>query len=357
MTSTVKPTGDSRVAYIDCYRFDFPASDPASPSHYQTVMKPVFEFEIPPFAKAAPFFASAEIYALPDVTVSRSTTSACRFTRTIKSIAQSATDQVLAVCYTSGHFTLEAGGITQRVEVGDLAFIDLSQEVTIEAPKVENISLAISRRELEAILPFLDDAHCFVRRRGPLTKVLLGMMEQVIAIGPSIPAVDARPIAAGIIQLTAACLDTQSRQQVETSSGSGTVSLVSIKAAIGRRLTDPELSPQTLLDEFGIARSTLYRLFEPLGGVSAYITARRLHYAFRLMADPRQSRQRISQLALKLGFSHSSAFTRAFKELFGVSPTEVRALALAAQSKEPEIQLLVAPEVLRYLSPITRAPD
>ncbi len=349
----MKPAGDSQVAYIDCYRFDFPAGDPQSTASYQKLMQPVFDFEVPPPDKERPFFANAQICALPDVTVSRSRTAGSRFKRTIKSIAQSPNDQLLVVCYTRGHFMLETAGTTRRVEPGEVAFIDLSQEVLIEAPAVENISLAISRRKLEEMLPFLDDAHCFVREQGPLTTLLLGMMKQVLTMGPTISVPDARAIASAIVQVAVSCLEPLSRQQVEPSSGSSTVSLVSIKAAIGRRLADPELSPQVLLDEFGMARSTLYRLFEPLGGVSTYITERRLHYAFRTMVDPVQQRLRISQLAFKLGFSHPSAFTRAFKDRFGLSPKDVR--ALAAQSKEREVELMADRDVLRYLSPITHA--
>ncbi|WP_163099763.1 helix-turn-helix transcriptional regulator, partial [Acinetobacter baumannii] len=91
---------------------------------------------------------------------------------------------------------------------------------------------------------------------------------------------------------------------------------------------------QTLLDEFGITRSTLYRLFEPVGGVSTYITERRLHYAFRQIAGGVEPHQRISQLAFALGFSHPSAFTRAFKDFFGISPRDVRALATQSKMQE-----------------------
>lgn len=345
---------DTPVAYIDAYSFDFPATDPQSPAYFQKIMQSIFELEVPPpSAGSAPFFAQAEIFALPDVTVSRARTGASRLTRTIKTIAEWANDQILVVCYTRGHFTLDSGGHRQRVEAGDMAFIDLSQEVTIEAPAVDNVSLAVSRRRIEAIIPFLDDAHCFVREQGPLTAILRGMMEEVLATGTTVTVVDARAIGSAIIQLAAACLEARSRQQVEGSPGVSVGSLVSLKAAIERRLEDPELTPQSLIDEFGIARSTLYRLFEPLGGVSTYITERRLHYAFRLIVDSQQPRQRISQLAFKLGFSQPSAFTRAFKDLFGLSPKEVR--ALAAQSKEREVELLADRDVLQYLRPISRA--
>jgi AraC-like DNA-binding protein len=284
------------------------------------------------------------------VTLSRTQRSASRFTRTIKTMARHGRDQILVVCYTSGHFTMTAAGQTKRVEAGAIGFIDLSHEITIEAPMVENVSLAVSRRRLEAIVPFLDDAHCFVREPGPLSRILSGVMEGLMAEGPAIPVADANAVAGAIIQIVAACLEPLSRQHVETSSGRSAVSLVSIKAMIEGRLSDPALRPLTLLDEFGITRSTLYRLFEPLGGVSAYITERRLLSAFRQMTDAAQPRPRISQLAFELGFSHPSAFTRAFKDFFGMSPKDVR--TLAAQSKTQEIQLTASADFLKYLSPI-----
>lgn len=177
------------------------------------------------------------------------------------------------------------------------------------------------------------------------------MMEDIMALGPTIPVVDARAMASATIGLVVSCLEPLSRQQVETRSGRNIVSLVTIKTFIEQRLSDAELRPQTLLDEFGITRSTLYRLFEPLGGVSGYITQRRLHRAFRIMTDTLQPKRRISELAFDLGFSQPSAFTRAFKEQFGLSPKDIQ--MLAAQSKESEIQLMVSPELMKYLSPIT----
>jgi AraC-like DNA-binding protein len=110
-----------------------------------------------------------------------------------------------------------------------------------------------------------------------------------------------------------------------------------------------------LLDEFGISRSTLYRSFEPLGGVSAYITERRLRYAFRRMTDPLREPLRVSQLAFDLGFSHPSAFTRAFKAFFGLSPKDIRALAVRPEGGD--VLFMVSPEALPYIHPIKTAAE
>jgi AraC-like DNA-binding protein len=185
---------------------------------------------------------------------------------------------------------------------------------------------------------------------GALTRVLLGMMEECMAIGPAMTLAEARPIADAIIGVAVACLENLSREQLPANAGSGTASLAAMKGAIERRLTDAGLGPQTLLDEFAITRSTLYRAFEPLGGVSAYITERRLRYAFRRITDPAKPRLRISQLAFEFGFSHAPAFTRAFKAFFGMSPKDVR--TLAAHPEINEVPFMVSPEALAYLRPI-----
>lgn len=219
----------------------------------------------------------------------------------------------------------------------------------IEAPAVENISLAVSRHKLEALCPLLEIAHGLVLAPGALTLVLLGLMEDSMAIGPAMKQVEARPIADAIIQMVAACLETLSRDHVSANAGGG-ASLVAMKATIERRLAEPSLGPKTLLDEFGVTRSTLYRAFEPLGGVSAYIMERRLRYAFRRMTDPLMPRPRISQLAFEFGFSHPSAFTRAFKTYFGLSPKNVRALAVKPELDN--VPFMASPEAQRYLRPI-----
>jgi AraC-like DNA-binding protein len=341
-----------RHGYIACYAAEFAADGPLNADAYAKVLMPAFDFETPAFASGQAFAASTELFFLPDLTVSWARITASRFTRTIRTIAARGTDQVLVVGYRSGYFDMTAGGQTKRVEAGELAFIDLSQEATIEAPLVDTISIAISRRKLEAMVPLLDIAHGFVRPRDTVSDLLLRMLEGIAAAGPNIAVVDARGISGALLQLVATCLEPLSRQGVETSQGRRAVSPVAIKAFIEQHLFEPSLGPQALLDSFNVTRSTLYRMFEPPGGVSAYISQRKLNYAFRQLSDTLQPRLRISKLAIELGFSHPSAFTRAFKESFGLSPKDVQ--DLAEQSREQEVQLLTSPEPLQNLRPISR---
>jgi len=96
-----------------------------------------------------------------------------------------------------------------------------------------------------------------------------------------------------------------------------------MKAHIRANIESPELGHRYLGARYGISRSVLHRLFEPYGGVAAYIRAERLRAAHRALSRGGK-RMSISALAEQLGFADASSFSRAFRQEFGCSPSEVR---------------------------------
>ncbi len=89
---------------------------------------------------------------------------------------------------------------------------------------------------------------------------------------------------------------------------------------IERNIESQELSPHSICRQVGISRSQLYRLFVSAGGVANYIRLRRLMKARAELASP--SRQRISNVAYKYGFTSHAHFSRVFKQYFGCTPWE-----------------------------------
>jgi AraC-like DNA-binding protein len=73
----------------------------------------------------------------------------------------------------------------------------------------------------------------------------------------------------------------------------------------------------------GVSRSSLYRMFEPYGGVVRYVQRQRLRRAHDLLADPTCIRK-ISLIANDYCFSDSSTFSRAFRQEFGYSPRDLK---------------------------------
>jgi AraC-like DNA-binding protein len=60
------------------------------------------------------------------------------------------------------------------------------------------------------------------------------------------------------------------------------------------------------------------------------LLAQRLVRAHRLLTDPRYASQKVSTIALDVGFGDLSYFNRAFRRRYDMAPSELRAAARSA---------------------------
>ncbi|AXK37043.1 AraC family transcriptional regulator [Streptomyces armeniacus] len=98
-----------------------------------------------------------------------------------------------------------------------------------------------------------------------------------------------------------------------------------IRAFIQQRLHDPELSPAAVASAHHISVSHLHRLFQEQGTtVAAWIRQQRLEAASQDLADPRLFEQPVRHIATRWGFTHPAAFSRTFRNHYGVPPTDYR---------------------------------
>ena len=93
-----------------------------------------------------------------------------------------------------------------------------------------------------------------------------------------------------------------------------------IQQFIEQNLIALELSAAMLLARFGVSRATLFRLFEPYGGVRTYILERRLFRALLDISEQPNLRGQIQRAVERWGFSSATHFQRAVKRSFGVTP-------------------------------------
>lgn len=86
---------------------------------------------------------------------------------------------------------------------------------------------------------------------------------------------------------------------------------------------DPELSADTIVRAFSISRSQLYSLFQQNCPRSIGETIRqvRMDQAHTLLAD---TEMKVSDIAMRCGYSSVNTFCRAFKKHFGISPNALR---------------------------------
>jgi len=123
--------------------------------------------------------------------------------------------------------------------------------------------------------------------------------------------------------LVAACLVPSRDRLAEAQKPVDAIFIERARRLIGRKLAEPELTPETLCAELGVSRSRLYRLFQPLGGISAYIRRQRLLKTRDALSNS-SDRRSVSQIAEEWGFLDPSAYSRMFRNEFGMSPSEAR---------------------------------
>jgi len=92
---------------------------------------------------------------------------------------------------------------------------------------------------------------------------------------------------------------------------------------INRHLGEKDFSIEKLCEEVGISRAQLHRRLKERTNQSTSIFIRnvRLHQAAKLLTE---SEMRVSEVADAVGFVQITYFCNAFKELYGVTPTEFR---------------------------------
>lgn len=309
--------------FIQRQEIELPVDVPGSFAAFQILVRPMFEAVR--LRSDKPFFARSSLSYLPDVLISRAVTSAVRFDRTLRKIARSGIDDILVMTYLSSSFRCEVDGAVRIVEAGAIAFFDLARPFSIQSDAVDNISLHISRHRLVELVPEMNDVHGFVLRSSATRHLLYAHLKTCTELAPQITSAESSLISEATIQLVAGALQLARREGINSPSHAGLASLADIKTFIEDQLACADLGPDDLTRAFSLSRASLYRLFEPMGGVSAYILDRRLNRALQAITEPQTSHLRIKQLAHDLGFTHATSFSRAFKKRYGMPPHEVRA--------------------------------
>lgn len=94
-------------------------------------------------------------------------------------------------------------------------------------------------------------------------------------------------------------------------------------AYIESHLSEVDLNVETLSSAMNMSRSYLYKRILGITGhtPSEFIRLIRLRYAEQLL---RKSQQSVSEIAFKVGFPNTRSFTKFFKEMYGVLPSQYK---------------------------------
>ena len=294
-------------------------------AQWRAALGEVFEVRATP-SEIAAFRGEIDVHASARYVVSASRNSPLSLVRRSASAAQG---RIAIYLLISGSAAGLAGDRPMGVDPGDVMFVDLSQSLTMRQSAadglVDELTLWTARDRILPLVPDENALHGLVlKAESPAGAVVGATMRAFAASAPRMRLTDFDAVAEGMVALA-----TKSIAPALAWGGDGVVpqplaSFVTVRRYIDRKLTSPDLSAKSIAAEFGLSRASLYRLFEPAGGIAKYIRKVRLSRAYQEITAAELSNRRIGFIAYQLGFKNVSAFSRLFHEVYGVTPGEAR---------------------------------
>jgi len=288
------------------------------------------------------FAAENRVWKLDDgLLVATITMPAARAVRSTQLIRRLPVDHWVVSHQVQGRTSIETPRGTFEARPGQTYIWSLGQTLLSKRSQIDRVDLLLSRDTFCDIAPLLDMATGSVletARGSFLGDFLLALTKRLPLLSDN----DAQLLSVAIGRLVAACV-APSPARVDAARALIDVGrLERIRQTVRSHLKSPRLGPQMLCHLIGISRSSLYRLLESEGGVRSYIQRQRLTEARSRLSDSRNTKPIVS-IALDLGFTDSSGFSRAFRAMFGVSPREMRAASLKLGAAHPTSPARLAP--------------
>ncbi|HEI8867319.1 TPA: transcriptional regulator FeaR [Serratia odorifera] len=240
--------------------------------------------------------------------------------RTRREIAQSDGGHFFTVFQLRGSALMTQGGQQSLLTAGDVTLIDASRPCHFSFQQdSRQISLLLPRRYLEQPLR-VAEVQC--AKRIGADNAVVQLSYQLVAEcikHPAMSAAESEAVLNAIATLLRPTLTSHDN-------GADVHQPLFNKALalIDRHIQSELLRPEWLAAEVGVSVRSLYRLFARRGLVVAqYIKHRRLDLCAQALRNAPE-RQKLAGLGYDWGFSDHSHFSTAFKQRFGVSPSDYR---------------------------------
>lgn len=295
----------------------------------------VFDIHAPAGLPHEAFNASLNSYLIDDqLMLARCETSAQRFERNPLRVARDSLDHYLVQTHLRGSQDLRRAGKQQRSEAGDLQVIDLADTHQAQTTDFCNLTLVIPRQMLAPHLIHPDSQQGRVLKGDKgLTRLAVNHIRMLLEVMDTLSDAEAVQSIEPMMMLLASALNGSSESVDGGEAGVAMSLLGQAKLEIERNL-HRNLPVEELCAALPVSRATLYRLFEPFGGVRAYMQDRRLRRCAHALLAPHYAHRRIYEIAYAWGFASEAHFSRAFRRKFGISPREARGAFDGLPSKQ-----------------------
>jgi AraC-like DNA-binding protein len=238
-------------------------------------------------------------------------------------------DVYLAAMLLTGDYFLEQDGKQISLRPGEMTIYDATRPHRIVCPgDFSKLIVAFPRAMLQERFPGVEK--CCARRVGTETGIgslttgnIRSFSAEAGALAPE--AFDA--VSEHCADLVALALADLSGETSAANPGRA-ATLRRVKRFVESRLHNPELDTAMVSQGVGLSARYVNALFEKEGAsLMRHVWGRRLDNCRRDLTSASCAGEPIGQIAFRWGFNDLSHFSRAFKNRFGCSPRELRALA------------------------------
>jgi AraC-like DNA-binding protein len=244
--------------------------------------------------------------------------------RTAANAAQDDNDDLVISVRHSGAAIADMAGRNAVASAGAILLGDMAQVQRHYSEASVSTGFAVPRAFAESFLPSVRSLHGHVI--APEHAVLLA--SHLTALGQhagNLPASSGPAVAQTVLDLLAVALGASMGERPADVAQHERALRVQLRDTIERHLGSPSLNTARLSRMLGVSRSTLYRLLQDEGGVQAYVRSRRLARVAETLRTQSEG-ETIAVLADRWGFCDAAYLGRAFREVYGVTPGDYRAL-------------------------------
>src|SRR6185437_11220350 len=211
---------------------------------------------------------------------------------------------------------------------GDAMLLSYSASRTISRPNlVDHRVIRLPRAALSPLVHNIDNAVlCRIPSGTGMLRLLKSYVDAVFD-DPALAVPQTRQlIVAQLCDLVAVTLGaTHDATALAEGRGIRAARLRAIKSDIEAHLAHDDLSPGAVARRQKVSDSYIRKLFEGEGtSFSQFVLNRRLVRAHRMLTDRRWADRSIARIAFEAGFGDLSYFNRAFKRLYGATPSDIR---------------------------------
>ena len=219
-----------------------------------------------------------------------------------------------------GAYNLDADGSRVRIPARSVVVEDLARPERWVSGGGFSYYVYIARDALDDLLPAPLRKHGEVLETGT-AGLLADHVRSLVRNLPTMTGDDLPDIVTATTTLIAACLAPSMRTVGAAQATLEATLLRQLCRYVEMHLEDGALDAASIGKAFRLSRSALYRLFEPLGGVHAFIKERRLAKAEAILVAANVP-VHLGRLADRLAFKSAAHFSREYKLRFGHTPSE-----------------------------------